>query len=116
MGPRMSMHWMRRPARSSGRYSYTPAADVAPEACCGLVSRGVSFADNKVLFGTLDGYLVALDATSGKPVWKTKVVDYKGGAVITSPPLIVKDLAITGFGGGEYRRARFAAGVQHRQR
>ncbi len=84
------------------QYNYTPAADVAPEACCGLVSRGVSFADNKVLFGTLDGYLVALDATDGKPVWKTKVVDYKAGAVITSPPLIVKNLAITGFGGGEY--------------
>jgi PQQ-dependent dehydrogenase (methanol/ethanol family) len=84
------------------QYDYTGAADVAPEACCGLVSRGVSFADNKVLFGTLDGDLVALDAGTGKPAWKTKVVDYKGGAVITSPPLIVKNVAITGFGGGEY--------------
>jgi alcohol dehydrogenase (cytochrome c) len=84
------------------QYNYTAAADVEPEACCGLVSRGVSFADNKVLFGTLDGYLVALDATTGKLVWKTKVIDYKAGAVITSPPLIVNNLAITGFGGGEY--------------
>jgi alcohol dehydrogenase (cytochrome c) len=30
------------------------------------------------------------------------VIDYTQGAVITSPPLVVKDKVITGFGGGEY--------------
>ena len=29
-------------------------------------------------------------------------MDYKQGAVITSPPLVVKNLVISGFGGGEY--------------
>lgn len=50
----------------------------------------------------LDGYLVALDADTGKPVWKTKVVDYKDGETNTSPPLIVKNMAIVGFSSGEY--------------
>ena len=35
-------------------------------------------------------------------VWKTQVVDFTQGSVITSPPTIVKYLVITGFGGGEY--------------
>jgi len=29
-------------------------------------------------------------------------VDYKQGSVITSPPLVVKNMVVTGFGGGEY--------------
>jgi PQQ-dependent dehydrogenase (methanol/ethanol family) len=52
--------------------------------------------------GRLDGYLVALDAKTGKELWKTQVVDYTQGSVITSPPMLVKNLVITGFAGGEY--------------
>ena len=50
----------------------------------------------------LDGYLVALDASTGKELWKTQVIDYHEGAAITSPPTIVKNLVITGYAGGEY--------------
>lgn len=84
------------------QYDTQIAEDVAPEACCGLVSRGVAYADGKILFGTLDDNLIALDANTGKELWKTKVTDYKDGSVITSPPLVVKNLAIIGYGGGEY--------------
>ena len=47
----------------------------------------------------------------------TKVVDYKQGSVITSPPLVVKNLVITGFGGGEYgvRGSLQAYDAEHRQ-
>ena len=45
---------------------------------------------------------MALDAKTGKELWKATVVDYTQGSVITSPPLVVKDKVITGFGGGEY--------------
>ena len=54
------------------------------------------------LHGRLDGKLTALDAANGKELWTSKVVDYKQGSVITSPPLVVRDKIITGFGGGEY--------------
>jgi alcohol dehydrogenase (cytochrome c) len=86
------------------KWQYQPdvAQDVEPYVCCDVDSRGVSFADGKILFSQLDGYLVALDANTGKPVWKTKVVDYKDGETNTSPPLIVKNMAIVGFSGGEY--------------
>jgi alcohol dehydrogenase (cytochrome c) len=86
------------------KWQYQPdvAEDVAPYVCCDLDSRGVSFADGKILFGQLDGHLVAVDAKTGQEVWKTQVVDYKQGSANTSPPLIVRNLAIIGFAGGEY--------------
>ena len=86
------------------KWQYQPdlPEDFEPFVCCDLDSRGVSYADGKILFGTLDGHLVALDAASGRELWKAQVVDYKQGSVVTSPPLIVKNLAIVGFAGGEY--------------
>ena len=86
------------------KWQYQPdvAEDVQPFVCCDLDSRGVSFADGKILFSQLDGFLTALDAKAGKQVWKSKVVDYKNGESNTSPPLIVKNMAIIGFSGGEY--------------
>src|SRR6185437_7629920 len=86
------------------KWQYQPdvAADVQPYVCCDVDSRGVSFADGKILFSQLDGYLSALDAKTGKLAWKSKVVDYKDGETNTSPPLIVKNMAIIGFSGGEY--------------
>ena len=41
-------------------------------ACCDTVNRGMSFADGKLVFGTLDGYVIALDATTGKEDWVVK--------------------------------------------
>ena len=84
------------------RYSPEVPAGIDQFACCDVNNRGVAYANGKVFVGRLDGHLVALDATNGKELWKTPVVDYTQGSVITSPPTIVKKLVITGFGGGEY--------------
>ncbi len=84
------------------RYSPEIPAGIDQYACCDVNNRGVAYANGKVFFGRLDGQLVALDAKTGKELWKTAVIDYTGGSVITSPPTIVKNLVITGFGGGEY--------------
>jgi len=43
-----------------------------PRACCDTVNRGLNYADGKVLFNTLDGYLIALDAMTGKVDWEVK--------------------------------------------
>ena len=71
-------------------------------ACCDVANRGVSYHDGKILVGRLDSHIVALDAKTGKEMWKTKIVDYEGGSVITSPPTVAKNVIVTGFGGGEY--------------
>ncbi|WP_298254892.1 PQQ-dependent methanol/ethanol family dehydrogenase [Bradyrhizobium sp.] len=91
-------------ATGARKWTYQPDIpdDVLQEACCDVNSRGVAYADGKILVGRLDGKLTALDAKTGKELWTTTVVDYKQGSVITSPPLVVRDKVITGFGGGEY--------------
>jgi alcohol dehydrogenase (cytochrome c) len=60
------------------------------------ISRGVSLAKGKVLMGTLDAHLLALDAGTGKLLWEVQVGDYEEGQGFTSPPLIVKDKAVIG--------------------
>lgn len=86
------------------KWKYEPDIpdDTMQFACCDVNSRGVTYADGKLFIGRLDGVLAAVDAKTGQELWTTTVVDYKQGSVITSPPLVVKDKVITGFGGGEY--------------
>ncbi len=86
------------------KWTYEPdvADDTLQYACCDVNNRGVTFAQGKIFVGRLDGKLSAVDAATGKELWTTVVVDYKQGSVITSPPVVVKNMVITGFGGGEY--------------
>jgi len=84
------------------RYSPEVPAGIEQYACCDVNNRGVAHANGKIFVGRLDGHLVALDAKTGKELWKSQVIDHTGGSVITSPPIVVKNLVITGFGGGEY--------------
>ncbi|WGS21061.1 MULTISPECIES: PQQ-dependent methanol/ethanol family dehydrogenase [unclassified Bradyrhizobium] len=91
-------------ATGARKWTYQPDIpdDVLQYACCDVNNRGVSYANGKIFVGRLDGKLTALDAETGKELWTSTVVDYKQGSVITSPPLVVRDKVITGFGGGEY--------------
>src|SRR6185369_2253319 len=91
-------------ASGARKWTYEPDIpdDVLQYACCDVNNRGITYADGKLFVGRLDGKLTALDAATGKELWTSKVVDYKQGSVITSPPLVVRDKVITGFGGGEY--------------
>ena len=66
------------------------------------VDRGVAVAEGKILHGTLDAYLMALDAKTGSVLWKVRVGDYEAGETFTSPPLIIRDKAIVGLGTREY--------------
>ena len=42
----------------------------ARKTCCDVVNRGVALWKGRVYVATLDGYLVALDATNGKQLWR----------------------------------------------
>ena len=71
-------------------------------ACCDVVNRGVAVWQGKVYVGTLDGYLVALNARNGKVVWKTLTIDPVRPYTITGAPRIVKNKVVIGNGGAEY--------------
>ena len=43
-----------------------------PRACCDTVNRGGAYADGKIVYLTLDGWLIALDAKTGKEAWVVK--------------------------------------------
>jgi alcohol dehydrogenase (cytochrome c) len=88
-------------------YRYTPAQDRI--VCCGANNRGLAIAGNTLFMGTLDAQLIAIDARSGRPIWKTEVASTKDGYSITHAPLVVKDKVIVGVGGGEYGIRGFIA-------
>ena len=101
-GPRYVYALNAKDGTPKWKYSPEIPADVQATTCCGLDNRGVAYARGRLFLGRLDGYLVALDADTGKELWKTQVIDYHEGAAITSPPIVVKNLVITGYAGGEY--------------
>jgi PQQ-dependent dehydrogenase (methanol/ethanol family) len=72
------------------------------KACCDAVNRGVAIADGRVLIGTLDGRLIALDAKSGEQIWSTVTVDQGKAYTITGAPRIIRGLVLIGNGGAEY--------------
>ncbi len=73
-----------------------------PRACCDTVNRGLDYAEGKVVFGTLDGFLIALDAKTGKEIWVVKHSYPERGETQTTAPLIAGHLVIAGFGGDEF--------------
>jgi alcohol dehydrogenase (cytochrome c) len=78
------------------------AEDTVPVMCCDTVARGLAYADGKIFLQQADTTLVALDARTGKEVWKVKNGDPKKGETNTNAPLVVKDKVITGISGGEF--------------
>jgi quinohemoprotein ethanol dehydrogenase len=71
-------------------------------ACCDVVNRGAAFYKGKIYVGVLDGRLVALDASTGKPAWTAVTVDQSQPFTITGAPRIAKGKVIIGNGGAEY--------------
>ena len=86
------------------KWKYVPKQDpkVIPVACCDTVNRGLAYADGSIFLNQLDANTVALDAETGKELWKVKQGDYKNGQTITSAPMVVKDKVISGISGGEF--------------
>ncbi|HEY9516323.1 MAG TPA: PQQ-dependent dehydrogenase, methanol/ethanol family [Gemmatimonadaceae bacterium] len=85
------------------KWEYSPPIDPTSfgKACCDQVNRGASFADGKIIYNVLDNHTVAVDARTGKEVWRTKLDDANTGSTMTMAPLVVKNRVIVGNSGGE---------------
>ena len=80
-------------------YEHVLAPDARP--CCGLTNRGLAIHGDTLLMGTLDAMVVAVDARSGGPLWKTQVADPSVSYSIPLAPLVVNDKVIVGTSGGD---------------
>ena len=85
------------------KWKYRPdnAQAAVGTACCDVVNRGAAYAEGKLVYNLLDGHTVAVDAESGKQLWRVQMADLNRGETITMAPIIVKNRVIVGSSGGE---------------
>ncbi|MGN6704323.1 MAG: methanol/ethanol family PQQ-dependent dehydrogenase [Burkholderiaceae bacterium] len=85
------------------KWKFEPKPDAGSQgvACCDVVNRGVAVANGKVFVNTLDAQTIAVDAATGREIWRTKLGDINHGETITMAPLVVKNKVLVGNSGGE---------------
>lgn len=83
------------------KYDPQPQAAAAGEACCDWVNRGASYDDGKIFYNVLDNNVVAVDAKTGKQIWKTSIGDINIGETVTMAPLVARGKVYSGISGGE---------------
>ncbi len=60
-------------------------------ACCDAISRGAFYADGKIVYNLLDGHTVAVDATTGKELWTTRIGDLADGETTPMAPFVANN-------------------------
>ena len=78
-----------------------PVAASQGVACCDTVNRGAVYSKGKIIFNTLDGQTIAVDAKSGQQIWRTQLGNIQKGETITMAPLVANGKVIVGNSGGE---------------
>ena len=73
----------------------------AQYACCDVVNRGVAVWGDSVFVGTIDGYLVSIDAATGEERWRVDTIDRQPPYTITGAPRVVNGLVMIGNGGAD---------------
>src|SRR5919112_3701280 len=86
------------------KWTFKPDPALASQgvACCDLVNRGAAYWDGKIYFNSLDATTHAVDAKTGKEVWRTRVGDINKGESTTMARLVVKGKVLVGNSGGEF--------------
>lgn len=95
------------------KWTYDPHVSRTAQgvACCDVVNRGAAYYNGRIYYNTLDVQTVAVDANSGKEVWKTRLGDINLGESITMAPIIAKGKVIVGNSGGEFGVRGWLAGI-----
>ncbi len=77
-------------------YSYPPEAKTL-----GGPTRNIALFEDKLFLATYDAAIVALDARTGKQLWRTVKADYTKGFTHTSGPIIGGGVVLSGINGCE---------------
>jgi quinohemoprotein ethanol dehydrogenase len=91
------------------KYDPKVPGDWAVKLCCGIVNRGVAVWKGHVIWGTLDGRLVAVDAKRGRKVWEAQVADRSLVLSITGAPRIADGRIFIGEAGSEFHQRGYLA-------
>ena len=98
----------------TGKQIWKTKVEYPPETprvvCCGIINRGAALFDGKVLRTTLDANVIALDAKTGKELWRQKAADIKEGYSMTVAPLVADGVVLTGISGAEFGTRGFIDG------
>jgi PQQ-dependent dehydrogenase (methanol/ethanol family) len=92
----------REGAPAKWKFEPKPLAAAQGVACCDFVNRGAVYADGRIYFNTLDNQTIALDAKTGKELWRAQLGDIKRGETMTMAPLVVGNKVFVGNSGGEF--------------
>jgi alcohol dehydrogenase (cytochrome c) len=65
-------------------------------------NRGVAIKDGRLVRGTSDGYLIALDMADGKLLWDRQIASYEQSQYLSMPAMIVGDTIIYGTAGADW--------------
>jgi PQQ-dependent dehydrogenase (methanol/ethanol family) len=88
---------------ASGPAAAAAARSVPPTGCCDMPTRGLAYhPSGKILVALYQGELAAVDAKTGREVWRVKNAEGRLGATMPGAPLVVRDLVIVGTGGAEF--------------
>jgi quinohemoprotein ethanol dehydrogenase len=79
-------------------------------ACCDVVNRGLVAWKGRIYVASVDGYLHAIDAQTGRRVWRADTLADRSPKsfhyFITGAPQIAGDLIVIGNGGADFQGAR----------
>ena len=98
----------------TGKQIWKTKVEYPPETprivCCGIINRGAAIYDGKIFRTTLDAYVIALDAQTGKELWRKNAIDFKTGYSMTVAPLVADGVVLTGISGAEFGTRDFIDG------
>lgn len=95
--------------RQLWKYDPKVPGEYAVRLCCGIVNRGAAVWKDKVIWGTLDGRLIAVNAKSGEKVWETQVTDPDAWQSITGAPRVADGRVFIGHAGSEFHQRGYLA-------
>lgn len=92
-------------------WTYDPQIDgqYGRYACCDAVNRGVAVWKGIVYVGALDGYLHAVDASTGRRIWKVDTLPERSPRspyTVPGAPQIAGDMVVIGNAGGDFNNIR----------
>ena len=64
-------------------------------------NRGVAILGDRVFFATGDAHLICLNRITGGVMWDVSMPETPGGYFVSSAPLVVGDLVVSGMAGGD---------------